>query len=155
MLAINFGEAPYQQACNVVEKLANEISCIVPDYRGMKTGPNKTVPIEIYLSGNMIKPEVDTIVGDPKFVVQFASVQYVNDPEPVLPNVTDEDVKSTVLGAHTAVGLVIVNPVAANSSAPISGLAASRVSPSISVVTDDIGVPALSRHQLSPAALVR
>ena len=62
IVIVNFGEAPYQQACNVVEKLANEISCIVPDYRGMKTGPNKTVSIEIYLSSNMIKPEVDTIV---------------------------------------------------------------------------------------------
>ena len=40
--------------------------------------------------------------------MQFASVQYVNDPEPVLPNVTDEDVKSTVLGEQTAVGEVIV-----------------------------------------------
>ena len=40
--------------------------------------------------------------------MQFASVQYVNDPDPVLPNVTDEDVKSTVLGEHTAVGEVIV-----------------------------------------------
>ena len=39
--------------------------------------------------------------------------------------------------------------------APISGRAASRVSPSKSVVTLAIGVPALSRHQLSPVALVR
>ena len=39
--------------------------------------------------------------------MQFASVQYVNTPDPVLPNVTDEDVKSTVLGEQTAVGEVI------------------------------------------------
>ena len=39
--------------------------------------------------------------------MQFGSVQYVNAPDPVLPNVTDEAVISTVLGEQTAVGAVI------------------------------------------------
>ena len=45
--------------------------------------------------------------GEPKFVVQFASVQYDNAPPPVLPEVIAAKVISTVDGEHTGEGLLI------------------------------------------------
>ena len=59
IVTINFGSAPFQKGCRIVEILSNEISCIVPDFRDQKSGSSKIVPIEIYLSGNMNIPEID------------------------------------------------------------------------------------------------
>ena len=68
----------------------------------------------------------------------------------IVPLVTEAEVRSIVLPVHTAGGLFTTNPVALNSSAPISGRVEFRVSPSKSVATVDIDVPALSKAQFSP-----
>jgi len=54
-------------------------------------------------------PLVVIAAGAAKAVVAVASVQYVNVPPPVLPAVTVAAVRSMVLGAQTAPGLVMLN----------------------------------------------
>ena len=62
IVTINFGSAPFQKGCNVVEILSTEISCIVPDYRDQKASAEKVVPMEIYISGNMVVPEFESLM---------------------------------------------------------------------------------------------
>ena len=73
----------------------------------------------------------------------------------IVPLVTEAAVRSIVLPVHTAGGLFTTNPVALNSSAPISGRVELRVSPSMSVATSDNGVPALSSDQFEPEVFER
>jgi hypothetical protein len=61
-VTINFGESPYQKGCKIISKTSTEISCLVPDYRDSRVSQTKTVPIEIYLSGEMIKPDQDDAI---------------------------------------------------------------------------------------------
>ena len=58
IVTVNFGESPYQKGCKVVSTTSSQITCQVPDYRDSRVSTTKTVPIEIFLSGDMITPDL-------------------------------------------------------------------------------------------------
>ena len=59
IVTVNFGESPYQKGCKILEISSTEISCQVPDYKDSRVSSTKSVSVEIYLSGEMIKPDID------------------------------------------------------------------------------------------------
>ena len=56
IVTINFGELPYQTACAIIEVTSSKVSCTVPE--AQKVGDEKTVVIDIYFGGEMIRAEM-------------------------------------------------------------------------------------------------
>ena len=59
IVTVNFGEPPFQKGCAIVEVTATKIACQVPDHRDQKVADEKTVVIDIYFSGQMVRGEVE------------------------------------------------------------------------------------------------
>ena len=59
IVTVNFGEPPFQKGCAIVEVTATKIACQVPDHRDQKVADEKTVLIDIYFSGQMVRGEVE------------------------------------------------------------------------------------------------
>ena len=58
IVTVNFGEPPFQKGCAIVEVTSTKIACQVPDHRDQKFSDEKTVMIDIYFSGQMLRGEV-------------------------------------------------------------------------------------------------
>ena len=58
IVTVNFGEPPFQKGCAIVEVTSTKISCQVPDHRDQKVSDDKTVMIDLYFSGQMLRGEV-------------------------------------------------------------------------------------------------
>ena len=59
IVTVNFGEPPFQKGCAIVEVTATKIACQVPDYRDQQFSDLKTVVLDIYFSGQMVRGEVE------------------------------------------------------------------------------------------------
>ena len=58
IVTVNFGEPPFHKGCAIIEVTSSKIACQVPDFRDQKFSDEKTVMIDIYFSGQMMKGEV-------------------------------------------------------------------------------------------------
>ena len=49
-------------ACAIVEVTSTKVACVVPDMRSQKAGDEKTVELDMYFGGQMLRAEVDAAV---------------------------------------------------------------------------------------------
>merc|ERR1719249_162356 len=50
-------------ACAIVEVTSTKVACVVPDMRSQKAGDEKTVELDMYFGGQMLRAEVDAAVA--------------------------------------------------------------------------------------------
>merc|ERR1719239_658627 len=62
IVTINFGEGAFAMACAIVEVTSTKVACVVPDMRSQKAGDEKTVELDMYFGGQMLRAEVDAAV---------------------------------------------------------------------------------------------
>merc|ERR1719239_2005518 len=63
IVTINFGEGAFAMACAIVEVTSTKVACVVPDMRSQKAGDEKTVELDMYFGGQMLRAEVDAAVA--------------------------------------------------------------------------------------------
>ena len=71
IVTINFGEGAFAMACAIVEITSTKVACVVPDMRSQKAGDEKTVELDMYFGGQMLRAEVDASVT-PEYIFSSA-----------------------------------------------------------------------------------
>merc|ERR1719239_970897 len=71
IVTINFGEGAFAMACAIVEVTSTKVACVVPDMRSQKAGDEKTVELDMYFGGQMLRAEVDASVT-PEYIFSSA-----------------------------------------------------------------------------------
>jgi len=108
IVTINFGELPFQTACAIIEVTSSKVACTVPELA--KVGDEKTVVIDIYFSGEMLRAEMaDGVDANYTYSTAMTPTSAETSPSEFSTS-TSIDVSGTGFGADSSAVSVFLRP---------------------------------------------